>query len=130
MADDKDNVIDFQSRKNGDNKPVVEKAKPPKHEFTITFKENLQGNYPEVKQAGYLSLGPVFAAIVDENDMIEIVVAAEEVLYIKKGPEVRDIQLTLPGINEPVTAQVRVLQPGTPEHTAALAAQASEKPVV
>jgi hypothetical protein len=109
------------------SKKTEVKAKPPKHEFTVTFKPDLENRYPEIKAVGYLSLGPVFAAIVDENDMIDIVVAADEILYIKKGPEVSTVQLELPGVEGPVTATVRVLQPGTVEHSEAMKAQANSE---
>lgn len=117
MAD----IIDINSKKNSQ----AEKPKPPKHEFTVTFKPDLENRYPEVKATGYLSLGPVFAAIVDENDMIDIVVAADEILYIKKGPQVSDVQLDLPGVGT-VTGTARILLPGTPEHSEAMKAQTEQ----
>lgn len=80
MAD----VIDFKSKTKVGPEGPDPAPRPPEHEYTFGFFEGEKS----VSETGWLSFGPMFVAVVDENDFVKLVIPAGSFKYIKKGDEV------------------------------------------
>lgn len=87
-------IVDFEEFKSkksqGQNNNTEEQTAPAPVErpmFSFTF---LLKTGESITREGGLSVGPIFTAVVDKNDQIELVVASSEILWISKDPRVID----------------------------------------